>query len=276
MRAPDHQSGATATGRAVAALAEELDRVAPRCALALSAAVRRSVRVAVDTSSAVAAADLGAEEGRTWFRVGAPGQRCAAVSFEAPAVVRLADVVMGGQGAPSPARPPTTLELVLVADSLATVLACLADVLATHGVASTVVQPLAGPTELALDGQLVRTTLGITLDTAEVSADLLIPLVGHAAPAGSHDFRPDADLVQSLASVPLSVAVRFPPVRLRACDLDDLEVGDLIRLEQPGDPSVVGEVGGRALFRGRTGRSGRRLAVQVLEIDETGEVETRP
>ena len=276
MRAPDHQAVGTATGRAVAAVAKELDRAVPRCALALSAAVRRSVLVEIGPSAAVSAADLGAEDGRTWFRVGPPGERCAAAVLDAGAVVRFADVVMGGQGASPADRQPAGLELMLVAASLATAVACLSDLLAAQGVATTAVQPLAGPTELALDGQLVRAPLTITLGAAEVAAELLIPMTGHAPPAGSADLRPDAALVESLASVPLSVAVRFPSVRLRACDLDDLEVGDLIRLEQPGDPSVVGEVGGRALFRGRTGRSGRRLAVQVLEIDERGEVETKP
>lgn len=267
MRAPDRRQAATATGRAVAGVARALDRAVPKCELALSAAMRRPAAVRVAAVDAVSGAEVGAGAGRSWFRVGGDAERSAALALDTAAVVRLADVLMGGHGAVDATREPGRLELGLVAGRLTAALAALGDLLAAQGVAPVLVRPVEGPAELTLGSQLVKASLAVSLGGAEATIDLLVPLPGHAAPGEAHA-DPTATLLESLAAVPLWISLRFPPVRLAAADLDGLEVGDVIRLDQPAPALLVAEVDRRPLFRARTGRQGARLAVEVLDVEE--------
>lgn len=272
MRPLDRQPQATATGRAIAGVRKALDRAVPKCELALSAAVRRPAGVTVTSVDAVAAAEACADDRRSWFRIGGRQDRCAALALETPAVVRFADVLMGGRGEQGDGRP-STLEVRLVAGRLTVALECLGELLAAQGVAGTAVEAVDGPAELALDGQLVQAALDIALGEARGAAWLLVPLAAHAVPAGRADADGGAAVVEALAAVPVPVSVRFAPLSMRASELDGLEVGDVIRLEQPSAATVVAEVGGHPLFRGRPGRQGRRLAVEVVEMDKWTEVE---
>lgn len=269
MNGPARQA-ATATERAVQALGRALERAVPKCELALSAAVRRPAAVAVSAVDALSGAEVRGGGGRAWFRVGGGGERCGALALDAGAAIRLADVLMGGHGDTAPAgREPGRLELDLVAGRLTVAFSAMGDVLALHGVAPVVVRPVEGPAELALGSQLARAVLAVSLGGADADIDLLLPMAGHGG-AGSGP-QPDATeaLLETLAGVPLAVSLRFRPVRLMAADLDGLGVGDIIRLEQPAPAPVVAAVAGRPLFRARTGRQGSRLAVEVLEIEES-------
>ena len=77
-----------------------------------------------------------------------------------------------------------------------------------------------------------------------------------------------AALMEALIDVPVSVAIRFEPVELTAEELDDLALGDVIRLDQPEDARLVGFVEGRRLFGGHLGRHGRRLALKISDVNQ--------
>ena len=68
-----------------------------------------------------------------------------------------------------------------------------------------------------------------------------------------------------LPKVPLGLTVQLRKSRVPAADLAALSPGDVIRLEHRVDEPAIGVVGGRQVLRGRLGRKGRRLALQLAD-----------
>lgn len=71
---------------------------------------------------------------------------------------------------------------------------------------------------------------------------------------------------RELAEVRLSLSAELGQARLTLGELLGLEVGDVVPLEAPREAPVTVLVAGRRKFRGRPGRSGRHLAVQITEV----------
>ncbi|HZQ87398.1 MAG TPA: FliM/FliN family flagellar motor switch protein, partial [Acidimicrobiales bacterium] len=190
----------------------------------------------------------------------------AALEVSTTDVARMAEVFMGGPG-DADGRTASGLERSVVASRLAGAFACLRGVLGGFGVDGADVVPVESRAEIALDAQLLRVSLRVELADVEAPVALDIP-AGAVAVATAARTEPLPELAAALGHVPVSVAVRFAPVTLAAADLDDLAVGDVIRLEQAPGGALLGEVEGRQLFVGRAGRHGRRLAVEVHDVTE--------
>ena len=86
---------------------------------------------------------------------------------------------------------------------------------------------------------------------------------------GTHKAEPQAPS-QRLALAPVRVQAVLGQVRLRLKDLYELRVGDCVMLENgPQDDAII-LLSHRAVFKGRPGRQGRHLAIQL-----SGAIETR-
>lgn len=68
-----------------------------------------------------------------------------------------------------------------------------------------------------------------------------------------------------LSEVELELVVELGRVRRKLADIDNLKVGDTIRLGVPVRAPVVVRVQGQPIFRGRPTTSGTQLAVSILE-----------
>jgi flagellar motor switch protein FliM len=242
----------------------------PRTALLLSAAVRRPAAAEAGEFHPAAVADL-ARDGQAWFRLdyrqdpaGAP-PGVAVLSDED--VTGLADVLMGGPGLAAE-REPTPLERRVVASRLSQALRPLVDALGSFGVESITLSPSCQD-EAGANAALVR--LPIELTVGELTAELTLAFPASlfaGAERGPGLAPPLPEVDAALRSVPVTVSVRFAPLRLAADDLDGLAVGDVVRLDHPVDRPLVGEVDGRPLFLAQAGRAGRNVAVEVVEVLE--------
>lgn len=86
--------------------------------------------------------------------------------------------------------------------------------------------------------------------------------------------RSDEDKVKvadELAGASLTLTAELGQARITLGDLIALEVGDVIQLDTAREAPVEVYVRGRRKFRGKPGRSGRHLAVQVSEVIREGE-----
>jgi flagellar motor switch protein FliM len=182
----------------------------------------------------------------------------------APAVARLAELFMGGD-AKGEDRAPTALEVQIVERRLGSLLTGLDDVLAAFGVEGHAVVPVGSESDLNLETHQVRSTLEIAIGDTAVPIMLILPAAQHAVRA-VEPVDADSVFAAALRDVPVSVAIRYEAVTLSANELDDLEPGDVIRLEQPENARVVGFVDGLRFFTGFAGRHGRRLAVEISEV----------
>lgn len=81
-----------------------------------------------------------------------------------------------------------------------------------------------------------------------------------------------ARLLHELAGVGLPVLVELGRAVITVGDLLRLSEGDVIILDTPRDGPVDVLVKERIKFRGRPGRSGKRLAVRITEVVDEGEV----
>ena len=242
----------------------------PRTALLLSAAVRRPATADAGDFQPVALGDLPVD-GHTWFRLdyrndpaGAPPGIAVLGDVD---VIGLADVLMGGPGYGSQ-REPTPLERRLVGSRLSQALRPLGDALAPFGIETVELTP-ASRDDAGAGASLVKLT--ISLQVGEVDADLTLayPATLFAGGDRSPELQPALPEVDAaLRGVPVTVSVRFSPLKLSASDLNDLAVGDVIRLDHPVDRPLIGEVEGQALFLAQPGRAGRNVAVEVVDVLE--------
>ena len=257
-------------GPALRAVTAGLAVAVPRIALLLSAAVRRPTGAVAGDFHPAAVADL-AGDGQAWFRLdyrhdpaGAP-PGVAVVSDED--VTGLADVLMGGPGLAAE-REPSPLERRLVASRLSQALRPLVDALGPFGVEVVTLTP-SSQDEAGVNAGLVRLPLELTLGELTAALVLAFPASLFAAAGREPGLAPPLPEVDAaLRSVPVTVRVRFAPLRLAADDLDGLAVGDVVRLDHPVEQPLIGEVDGRPLFLAQAGRAGRNVAVEVVEVIE--------
>ena len=268
----DFSSSPGLAGQAHHAVTAAMAVAVPRAGLLLSSMLRRPVTATASDPEAVVLAELegpsgpqsgGQSGGRTLFRIDPRG---VAVMPNAH-VTALADAMMGGPGTPDE-REPANLETRLVANNLTRALRPLSEVLADLGVAPLRLEPV-GPGATGAEGSLLRVI--IRIEVGEVEADLTLAFpAGLFAAEGTTDAVPMAtpEVDAALRGVPVTCAVRFSPIAMCADDLQDLAVGDVIRLDHPVGQPLVGEVEGKPLFLAQPGRAGRRVAVEVLDLLE--------
>ena len=264
MSLADLQAPANVPEHVVAAVRTRLELLAPKCGLAVTSVIGReaSLRVAsVDASPAEADGDA------CWYRVGPAGHRCAALMIATPAVARLAELFMGGAGAGAD-RVPTALEASIVERRLGSLLMGLDAVLAQFGVESHDVAAVESLADLSLEPHQVRATIEVAIDAVAIPLALILPASHHAVRAPAPPLDTGSVFAEALRDIPLSVSVRFESVTLTAVELNDLEPGDVIRLEQPENAALVGLVENQRVFVGRAGRHGRRLAVEIFDVSQ--------
>lgn len=78
-------------------------------------------------------------------------------------------------------------------------------------------------------------------------------------------------VADELAGVTLPLTAELGRARITVGELLALEVGDVIQLDTAKDAPVEVYIRGRRKFRGKPGRAGRHLAVQVTEVIREGE-----
>lgn len=260
----DLQAPANVPEHVVAAVQTQLEFLAPKCGLGVTAAVGREASLQIAAVEAVGQAEGDAE--RSWFRVGDPLKRCAAMVMDQASVARLAELFMGGDGR-GPDRAPGALEWSIVVRRLGSLLTGLDDLLRTFGVEDSSVDVVESMRELNLEPHQVRATIEVQIGAVAIPITLVLPASHHAvrvAPTVETSFA----LAEALHDVPVSIAIRFESVQLMAEELDDLALGDVIRLDQPEDAALVGVIDGRRLFTGHVGRHGRRLAVKITRVNQ--------
>ncbi|MBB4968373.1 flagellar motor switch protein FliM [Saccharothrix violaceirubra] len=104
--------------------------------------------------------------------------------------------------------------------------------------------------------QAVQPSLQRRLDSTAISAG------EQAARAAARDL-----LTESLSDVPVEVAVRFSPARMRSEDLLDLRVGDVVSLDHPVDRPLVITTAGGIFGRAVPTARGTRLTCQVVATE---------
>ena len=260
----DLQAPANVPDHVVAAVQSQLEFLAPKCGLSVTATVGREASLSIASVEAASEPEVDAD--RMWFRVGNAMKRCAALTTDIPSVARLAELFMGGDGR-GPDRTPSALETSIIVRRIGALLVGLDELLLTFGVDESTVELVESVSELNLEPHRVRATINVEIGDVAIPITLVLPAAHHAVRA-EVAVETSAALMEALIDVPVSVAIRFEPVELTAEELDDLALGDVIRLDQPEDARLVGFVEGRRLFGGHLGRHGRRLALKISDVNQ--------
>lgn len=242
------------------ALARALEEAAPRIGLALGASSRREfvvrcagvdrVQSRVLTRGAVLAVplDLG---------LGEPGL----LVVPEPLVVALADLAMGGEGRPAD-RAPSRLEERLARRHLGSALVVLAPPLRPHGIDGV---RLLDSEHDALGADMVA--LHLMVSVVDGFADQPFVVALPASLIRSTTPTPARTLV-GFGDVAVEVSLRLPATTLSAAEVDELHLGDVIRLEQRTDSPVIGTLDGTPVLLAQLGRRGAVRAVVVHQVLE--------
>ena len=263
MSLADLQAPANVPEHVVTAVQTQLEFLAPKCGLAVTSVIGREASLRIRSVEATANGDTVGDY--AWYRVGAAGHRSAAMLIATSAVARLAELFMGGNGGGGD-RVPSGLEVSIVQRRLGSLLVGLDPVLAAFGVEGHDVTPM-DLADCNLDPHQVRATIEVAIDDIAIPLTLVLPASHHAVRTAA-PIDTGSVFAEALRDIPLSVSIRFESVMLNANELDGLEPGDVIRLEQPEDASVVGIVDNQRVFTGRAGRHGRRLALEIFEVSQ--------
>lgn len=240
----------------------QLELVAPKCGLAVTSVVGREATLAITGVDAEAGFEFDGDN--AWFRVGDPMGRSGALVVSLAGVARLAELFMGGDGR-GPDRAPAPLEWSIVVKRLGSVLSGMGEVLAAFGIDSLHAAPV-DPAELNLESHQIRAVIDVTIGGVGVPVTLVLPAAHHVVRTAAPPVETSAALADALSEVPVSVAIRYAAVEMSADELDDLEPGDVIRLDQSEHAPLIGIVDNKQMFTGFVGRQGRRLAMKIAEI----------
>ncbi|PPK66490.1 flagellar motor switch protein FliM [Actinokineospora auranticolor] len=195
------------------------------------------------------------------------------------------DHMLGGAGGSQLERPLTDLETPLVRDLLGDVLTELKIGLAEFVKVDPILGSLeynpqlmqvGGPTDV-----LVSATFDLTVGEAQSEFTLTVPLQSLLPSLQHYHQRSEVSageraaqqaardlLTQGLREVPVEIAVRFAPARLRSDDLFDLRPGDLLSLGHPVDRPLDITTAGRVFGQAVATKSGARLACQVVAANK--------
>lgn len=200
----------------------------------------------------------------------------------------LIDRILGGIGTPVPMRRPTDLERDLVLFLMEHTARALTDALAPLEEIKTVITGVefnpqfvqaVAPSEMVL---MLTFNLGLQgtqrtegMLTICYPFSTLAPAMGrleshawHAQQSGRDDSEAEEDeeaFAPALFDVNVPLSVQLSPTEVPAADIACLLPGHVIRLAHRVDDPAIAVVGGSQVLSARIGRSGKRLAVQVLD-----------
>lgn len=255
---------------------EALHLAVPRAALVLSTLTRRNVTATLTRFELVDRADLVTESCDLYdITVPVPSKADTAGTrhplgvalIPRTSVTGLSEVLMGGPG-DGETRVPNRFERSLLCRRLSETLAPLWVGLGVTGAdhpGLTYVEP--GMAQLPL----LTVAVGLCFAIGDRSWELLLAVSASVVDAGL-DPRPTAALTMAGAvkDVPVELMVTFGPVRICAADVERIAVGDVIRLDHGVGVPLVAQVQGRPLLLVRHGTTGRRLAVEVMQVLDLG------
>lgn len=239
-----------------------LELLAPKCGLSVTSVVGREANLVISSVEAGSGTEF--EDEVAWFRVGDPMGRSGALVVTLAGVSRLAELFMGGDGRGAE-RAPAPLEWSIVIKRLGSVLTGMGEVLAAFGIDNGNIS-LVEPAELNLESHQVRAVIDVTIGGIAVPVTLVLPAAHHVVRSAAPQVETSAALTEALHEVPVSVAIRYRAVEMSAEELDGLELGDVIRLDQLEHAPLIGLVDNKHMFTGFIGRHGKRLAMKIAEI----------
>jgi hypothetical protein len=110
--------------------------------------------------------------------------------------------------------------------------------------------------------------VGLCFSIGERSWDLTLALASAVVDAslGPPRSQNGATMAKAVKDVPVELIVGFGPIRVSAAELERIAPGDVIRLDHSLGAPLVANVEGRPMLLVRHGTTGRRLAVEVLEV----------
>ncbi|HKS99853.1 MAG TPA: flagellar motor switch protein FliM [Rugosimonospora sp.] len=191
------------------------------------------------------------------------------------------DHLLGGPGGPQPQRPPTDLEMPLLRGILDRMLSEfkyayeslveLAPALGTIEYNPQFVRTFAPSDAVVVASFEMRVGAEECVATICLPFNMILPVLqtGDAdaeLTASEADARRTAqiNLTAGLESVPLGVSVRFLPVRMRAEDVVDLQIGDIVPLNHPVTQPLTITVNDNTFAYAVPGNQGKRLACLVV------------
>jgi hypothetical protein len=254
--------------------ASEALRIAiPRAALVLSTITRRSVGGQLTRFELTAPDDVSVEGcdvyDITMPMPAAPGLAATRHPIGAAIVTRvgvtgLAELLMGGPG-DGEDRLPTRFERNLLCRRLGEALLPLWDAL---GLQCSEAPGLAFIDNPVPELPLSTVAVGLCFSIGERSWDLTLALASAVVDAslGPPPAQNGATMAKAVKDVPVELTVGFAPIRVAAADLERIAPGDVIRLDHGIGAPLVAHVEGRPMLLVKHGTTGRRLAVEVLEV----------
>ncbi len=242
---------------------------AARIGLKLTLSCGRRVTVTCAGCGRLPASALGGT-GAAWSVVDAGLPTPGVLTADDGVALALADVLLGGDGH-VPARAPERVEISVLRRHLGRSLSPLLEPLVPYGVRSidlAAPPPEITPPELLGGAEMFAVRLTVELDQGELPGALVLALPYRTlfGTAGTADVPRDEKANRALSAVPVDLTVRFPATTLPAYDIAGLEPGDVLRLEVA-SPVVQGLVDGVRMLTGSLGRSGRRRAILVSELE---------
>jgi flagellar motor switch/type III secretory pathway protein FliN len=250
-------------------LVSRVQDVSPRIGVALSVACGRVVTVTCTGAERVSSGHL-AQTGITWCWVDCGALGRAILAVPGGLTVLLADTLMGGSGSASSTdgRHATTLEQRLVLRHLGPALQPLVLAFAGNGLTNLAVgEPETHPLPTST-GDLVALRLltsvgdGGAQDTITLALPARALLPGNELPIAE----PPAATAAALAEVPVDVCLQLASTSLSAAEVEELALGDVIRLEHPVDRPLIGLMDDRVVLHATLGQRGRRRAVLITDL----------
>ncbi|MEE9415082.1 MAG: FliM/FliN family flagellar motor switch protein [Acidimicrobiales bacterium] len=275
-RAHDFSQPSPLSDEAIKGLSTALERSRGDAADILGAITRRPSTI--ETGELLEPIDLALARAQniTLFAVTGADQGIAEshalIALEERDAVAVTDLFIGGPGVGAD-RPLTEIEVAVLSTELPAIVAPLINaVMFDEQLDSSKLLVVEVGDPLPTNNRLVR--LGVRLTVAERSIDiaLLIPDPDAVAEAAPKPFS-RAELADAVAAVEVELVVNLGEVAVAGYELEQLALGDVIRLDHSASDRVVAEVDGIAVLEGHVGDNHGRLALSVERIIQPSESE---
>jgi len=202
------------------------------------------------------------------FTAAAAGGAPIGLALDGRLAALLGEHLLGGSGPlPDTARPLSAVEHRLVASLVARAFAHLADAWGPAGPFADAPGPDAAPERPLTPGEpVVAVPFSVRVRGTVLGLRLFYPVALVRAALHPHPAAPAAAV--GAAGLPVELRAELGRTRLRLADLDALAEGDVIPLGQPLGAPLAVDVAGRTAFHAAAGRSGDRLALQILQAHD--------
>jgi hypothetical protein len=243
---------------------------APRVGLLLGLACGRTVPVTCSGVRRVALVEV-ASPGAVWSPLACGLSDPGLLLVPAEAAVALADLFLGGLGE-GELRPCSSLEQQLLIRHTLPALRPLAEALADHGVSGFAAGPISDDPLPVGGGEVLAVPLDVELPSGAVirvtvclPAKSLLPSEVDPAPA-----IPSLAAEAVLGDIQVEVAVRLAATTVTAEDIEDLQPGDVIRLDADAAHQLLGVLAGQdedvPVLTASLGRRGRHRAICISSL----------